>query len=158
MQTSSGLPYRRSVRLKGQTYRGSTFFITICAREKRCLFGRVEADRVLLSPLGEIVEREWLRSKSIRPEVIFDEHVIMPNHMHALVYLPAVQNEPSTRKRSLASLVNSFKGAVTRAAQQIVWQRGYYEHVVRNERQLDLIRTYIRENPVRWVADRYFGG
>ena|SRR5438270_2420169 len=156
MQTSSGLPYRRSVRLKGYIYRGAAFFITICAHEKHCLFGRVEEDRVVLSVLGEIVEREWLRSQSVRPDVVFDEYVIMPNHMHAVVHVPAIQNEGSVRERSLATLVGGFKGAVTRAVHQVVWQRGYYEHIVRNERQLDLIRTYICENPVRWAADRYF--
>ena len=156
MQTSSGLPYRRSVRLKGYIYRGAAFFITICAHESRCLFGCVENDHVLLSPLGQIVDREWLYSKVVRPDVLFDEYVIMPNHMHAVVYVPAIQNEPSTQRRSLASLVGGFKGAVTRAVHQVVWQRGYYEHIVRNERQLDLIRTYICENPVRWAADRYF--
>jgi REP element-mobilizing transposase RayT len=156
MQTSSGLPYRRSVRLKDWTYRDATFFITICAHEKRCLFGRVEADRVILSPLGKIVEREWRRSKEIRPDVIFDSHIVMPNHIHALVCVPAIKDEPSRRKRTLGSLVNGFKGAVTRAVVQRVWQRGYHEHVVRNERELALIRTYIYENPLRWAADRYF--
>src|SRR5437764_6753301 len=108
MQTSSGLPYRRSVRLKVWIYRGGTFFITICTHEKHCLLGRVEEGRVVLSPLGDIVEREWLYSKSVRPDVQFDEYIIMPNHMHALVYVPPIQDQSSARKRSLPSLVSGF--------------------------------------------------
>ena len=156
MQTSSGLPYRRSTRLKGWTYRDATFFITICTHEKHWTLGRVVNDRVVLSPLGETVDREWQYSKYVRPEVQFDEYVVMPNHMHALVYVPNLLHEEASRRRSLATLVNGFKGAVTRAASRLVWQRGYHEHVVRSERELELIRTYIGENPGRWAADRYY--
>ena len=155
MQTSSGLPYRRSVRLKGWNYRGATFFITICAHKKQCVFGCMKGDAVILSPLGKIVEREWLQSETLRPEVAFDEFTIMPNHMHALLYIPAIPGEASRWRRSLASLVAGFKGAVTRVARDVVWQRGYHEHVVRDERQLEIIRRYIRENPMRWESDRY---
>ena len=156
MQTSSGLPYRRSARLKGWIYRGGTYFITICAREKRCLFGHVEEDRVVLSALGDIINREWQRSREVRPDVLFGDYVVMPNHMHALVYVPAIPNEGSARKRSLASLVGGFKASATRFAKQPIWQRGYHEHIVRTDRELDMIRTYIQENPMRWAADRYF--
>ena len=155
MRTSSGLPYRRSVRLNACSYRNATVFVTICAFEMRCLFGRVEDDRVLLSPLGEIVGREWLRSKAVRPDVLFDEYTVMPNHMHALVCVPAIGRDRPSQKRSLGSLVGGFKGSVTRRVSQRVWQRNYHEHVVRDERELEQIRTYIRENPMRWAIDRY---
>jgi putative transposase len=154
MRTSSGLPYRRSVRLTPSSYRDATIFLTICSYEKRCTFGRVEDDHVVLSPMGEIVNREWLRSKNVRPDVLFDEYTIMPNHMHALVCVPTADGSRS----SLASLVRGFKGAVTRAVGQEVWQRGYHEHIVRDERELEMVRTYIRENPVRWAVDRYHIG
>src|SRR5947209_14086420 len=135
METSSGLPYRRSVRLKGWIYRDGIFFITICTRETRCTLGQVENDRIVLSPLGEIVQNEWLRSNVLRPGLVIDDYVIMPNHMHALVYVPA----------ALGSFVRGFKGAVTRSAGHPVWQRNYHEHIVRGQRRLKTLSRYIAE-------------
>ncbi|MFA7026324.1 MAG: hypothetical protein WC176_10745 [Candidatus Cloacimonadaceae bacterium] len=79
--------HRRSIRLKGFDYSlDGGFCITICSHEKKCLFGRIEQDKMLLSELGKIVESEWLKSTKIRKEVILDEYVVMPNHFHAIVY------------------------------------------------------------------------
>ena len=161
MRTSSGLPYRRSVRLPGWIYRGGSYFITICAHQRRCTFGTVDSDHVVRNVLGDVVEREWVRSKIIRPDVLFDDHIVMPNHMHAVVYLPSIPGRVELRRRSLSTLVGGFKGAVTRAARDElgiagkVWQRGFHDHVIRNQRGLDRIRTYIRDNPSRWSSDRY---
>ena|SRR5947209_17204703 len=102
METSSGLPYRRSVRLKGWIYRDGIFFITICTHETRCTLGRVENDRIVLSPLGEIVQNEWLRSNVLRPGLVIDDYVIMPNHMHALVSSPQRSAPSSADSRALS--------------------------------------------------------
>jgi REP element-mobilizing transposase RayT len=101
-----------------------------------------------------MVKEEWLRTARMRGGVILGEWVIMPNHLHAVVHLPYVP----LPKQSLAALVRGFKGASTRRNRDLVggdvkslWQRGYYERVIRDEEELISIEGYIRANPDRWA-------
>jgi putative transposase len=159
MYTSAGRPYRRSVRLQDFTYRGATYFVTICTYRRECTLGETSGDIVNLSPTGQIVDEEWRRTAVIRPDVILDDYVVMPNHMHALLYIPRLADAPAN-VRSLGSLIGAFKGEVTRrvrreiSAGAEVWHRNYYEHVVRSQHELDRFRRYIAENPSRWAFDR----
>ncbi|MDP9368708.1 MAG: transposase [Chloroflexota bacterium] len=77
--------HRRSVRLDRHDYASGTYFITLCAHQRTCLFGHVVDDEVLLSPFGKIVAEEWLCSAEIRPEIVLVDVVVMPNHLHGLV-------------------------------------------------------------------------
>ncbi len=77
--------HRRSVRLVGHDYASGTYFITLYAHERACLFGDVVDDDVLLNPFGRIVAEEWRRSAEIRPEIVLVDVVVMPNHLHGLV-------------------------------------------------------------------------
>jgi REP element-mobilizing transposase RayT len=125
-----------------------------------------------------MVEREFLRSSLIREELSIQSLVTMPNHLHALVTLtptepvdrakqplvaaPGACHAPLHRApRSLGSFVSGFKGATTRAYRELVgakdarlWQPGYYEHVVRNERDFGRISEYMMNNPFNWDQDR----
>jgi REP element-mobilizing transposase RayT len=127
------------------------------------LFGSVVSGKVKLSRIGQIVEDEWLRTPVIRPRVGLDEFILMPDHFHAIVSLGEncwTQQEPLIRarpKRSLGSLIAGFKSVSTVRVNRIrgtpgrrVWQKNYYEHVVRNQEDLERIRDYIRRNPARW--------
>lgn len=159
-------PERRSIRWADYDYRLSgLYFVTICAHERRCLFGDVVGDSVRPSPAGEVVIAEWVRSGEIRREIAIDAFVVMPNHLHGIVAIdqsvhPAV-SAPSPRSRSLGSFINGFKAATTRHINDMrgtvgaaVWQRNYYERVIRNEDELNRIREYIAVNPAKWTADR----
>ena len=174
------LPKRKSIRKPGYDYtRAGAYFVTICTYQRQHLFGRVIDDAVMLSELGQVVATEWQKTPTIRAEVALDEWVIMPNHFHALLWLSTVAGEESTgppldeqgtgsraplrrESRSLGSCVAGFKAAVTRQINLLrntpgmsVWQRNYYDHIVRNEMALNAIRAYIRDNPRRWSQDRY---
>ncbi len=84
MSQSSG--HRRSIRLRGYDYSlAGLYFLTLCAQDRRCLFGDVVDGVVRLNALGEIVAREWMHTADIRPEMKLDAYVIMPNHLHGLV-------------------------------------------------------------------------
>jgi len=176
--------HRRSVRLKGYDYtQPGAYFITICTHNRQCLFGKVEDGKMRLNMFGEIVWAEWFRTAQIRPYVQLNESefVVMPNHVHGIIW---IVNSPThdadtvgARRRraptmveqfgkpvpgSLPTLVRAFKSAVTRRINQMrntpgvpVWQRNYYEHIIRTERALNVIRRYIVENPLRWHLDRY---
>ncbi len=163
---------RKSIRLHGWDYgQAGAYFITICAYQKQCLFNN--------ETYRKIAEQTWLKLANTPKSSHFqqDEWILMPNHFHAIViinedsvsnldgrkagaddYLPAFQNVSSGK---LGSLVATYKGLVTRQINQIrqtpggrVWHRGYWDRIVRNERELNAIRKYIQENPVRWKNDR----
>jgi REP element-mobilizing transposase RayT len=164
---------RRSIRLKDFDYTaGALYFLTICSDRRRCIFGRVEEGRAWPNALGRMIEDEWLRSLEMRRHIDLDACVIMPNHFHAIVALfdQGARSAPLRGKscregmqaKGLASLVAGFKAAVTRRASHAlqrlrlpIWQRNYYEHVVRDERDLERIRAYIEANPARWEEDSY---
>jgi len=164
---------RRSIRLREYDYaQPGSYFVTICTHNHKCLFGEVINTEMHLNKLGEIVAAEWRRTAEIRSEIVLDAFVVMPNHVHAVVFITEFQRDsaegslPRTLQgsgpRSLSALVAGFKAATTRRANALrrrpivpFWQRNYYEHIVRNEQDLDRIRQYVTDNPARWSEDGY---
>jgi REP element-mobilizing transposase RayT len=161
---------RRSIRLRDYDYsQGGAYFVTICTRDRECLFGEIIGHTTRLSAVGEIVHDEWLRSVDLRKEIDLDGWVMMPNHIHAIVVIAdlgrgdrpvAPTTRPGPRPRSLSSLMAGFKSAATtqvnaqRGTPGVpLWQRNYYEHVIRNDADLTRIREYITTNPFRWGDD-----
>src|SRR5262249_55795240 len=148
------LPQRRSIRMQGYDYaQAGAYFITICAYERRSLFGRIDGGEMRPNALGIIVEEEWYRSAQIRRTITLHAFVLMPNHLHGIVIITndvgATGRSPArpqgAARGSLGSFVGSFKAAVTRrragtSADEPLWQRNYYEHVIRGERELEQIR------------------
>ena len=159
-----GVPQRRSARLPAFDYtRPGAYFVTVCTHERRCVFGRVQDRGVLLSKGGQIVEEEWLRTAEKRPYVMLDSHVIMPNHVHGVIIIQeharpsSLTRSAGPTRHSLSSIVGGFKAAASRRiallsdiSRPTLWQRGYHEHVVRNDDDLRSIREYIANNPARW--------
>jgi REP element-mobilizing transposase RayT len=156
---------RRTIRLQGYDYTSAgLYFITICTHQRQCLFGEIVDGEMRLNEYGQIVSEEWMRSTDIRQEIDFDAWVIMPNHMHGIVVINPPDTTPPPvgahgraplpcapqrigiayrKPRSLSSFVAGFKSATTKrinilrhAAGTPVWQRNYYEHVIRDETSL----------------------
>ncbi len=173
-----GRHHRRSIRLREYDYsQPGAYFVTICTHGRVHLFGEVVGGEMHLSPWGEIVREEWFRTAEIRANVLLYDHefVVMPNHIHGIVRIvdvpvvgaqrrcaPTNSNRPHVDPGSLGAIVRSFKSIVTRRINRLrgtigapVWQRDYYEHIIRNERTLEIIRRYIVYNPLRWHLDRY---
>lgn len=169
--------HRRSLRLPGYDYaQVGAYFITVCAQDRACIFGEVVDGEMRLNQAGRMVHDEWLRTEAIRSEVRLDVFQVMPNHFHAIVMITG--QAPSTgvtpdgvgahgraplrrAPKSLGSLVAGFKSAVTKNVNQMrgtpgqrLWQRNYYEHVIRHDRELDATRQYIVDNPAKWAEDR----
>jgi putative transposase len=154
---------RRSIRLQKYDYaQDGAYYITLCTVGRAKLFGQIVDGQLALSALGRAAEQEWLRTPCVRPNVCLDAFVIMPDHIHAIAVI--LQCADGTRaggfrspSHTLGALVRGFKAAVTRQANVIantgglsVWQRNYYEHIVRDEADLERIRRYIAANPSRW--------
>ena len=172
-----GPPRRRSIRLAGFDYtRNRSYFITICAAKQRCLFGRVLNGRLGPSLLGSVLAKEWERTASLRPYVESHLFVLMPNHFHALFTLlrdgmfgddagrrarsDGLEALAGPERQSVGAIVRAFKSAVTRRARMEVghlgpvWQRNYYEHIIRNDREFLDARDYILRNPEKWEEDK----
>ena len=158
------LPTRKNTnRLAGYDYSSSgAYFITICAIRNRHLFGRIEGGNSQESNIGQIVDRCWQQIPEHFPECQLDEYVIMPNHLHGILWIQNDIDEAPYRRTTLGRIIGSFKAAVsrlvhteTRITAHSLWQRNYYEHIIRTDRALYLIRRYIVENPRRWSLDKY---
>lgn len=170
--------HRRSIRLADYDYAQSgAYFVTLNAWDHNPIFGVVLDGIVRLSPIGEIVRYHWLRLPDLFP-VDLDAWVIMPDHMHGIILLhgkgeasggssfPETTSAPpdasplrprGTNPNSLGGIIQNFKSITTRRINQQggvsggrVWQRNYYEHIVRDDEGLDRIRRYIDGNPYRW--------
>ena len=172
--------HRRSIRLKGYDYtQPGAYFVTLCTHDRAHLFGEVVDGEMRLNEWGEIVRDEWFKTAQVRPYVQLrdDEFVVMPNHIHGIIWIadnvgatrrvaPTDRVAPTTPRgpapQSIGAIIGQFKSAVTKRMNELrdtpgalVWQRNYYEHIIRNERALNAIRQYIDENPLRWDLDRY---
>jgi putative transposase len=168
--------HRRSIRLKGYDYaRPGWYFVTVCVHEKRHLFGDVAEGEMVLNEAGQVVRRAWRNLPSRFPRMILDEHVVMPNHFHGIIHIvgaglappqkgdasiTATSKGTASRGPTFADAVRVFKSTAARAVNVLLslqgnrlWQRDYYEHIIRNEREVEIIREYIRTNPQRWATD-----
>ncbi len=164
--------HRRSVRLKGYDYSDpGAYYVTICAWNRECIFGEIIDGEMKLNEFGKVVQREWLCSSKIRHEIELDEFVVMPNHFHGIVFINGNDNAAHDvgangrsplrmQPRSLSSLIAGYKSAVTKSINILrntpgfpVWQKNYFERVIRNEKELLRIREYIHNNPVQWDLD-----
>jgi putative transposase len=183
--------HRKSIRLSGYDYSDpGVYFLTITTYQRLEIFGKFTDSGLKLNSLGEIAHEEWLITPNIRHEITLDEFVIMPDHMHAILFINEIVNFQSNGDisfyvgahgraplqdpdqmplqeqqnsrlyrppRSLGSLVAGYKSKVTSRINALrstpgepVWQRNYYEHIVRSEKELDDIRLYIQGNPETW--------
>ena len=170
MKTSSGLTRRPNIRWKDFDYASdASYFVTICSKDASCTFGTVIDEEVRLSWLGRIVRDEWIATPQLRPGVVLDLFLVMPNHLHAILFVPAGKDvgKPRTfgkrQRGSLGAVIGGFKSAVTSAARRIsgnrrldVWQEGFHDEVIRNSEHLEAVRKYIADNPRHWPQDELF--
>ncbi len=156
--------YRKSIRLKDYDYsQPGYYFVTICAANQECIFGTIIAEQMQLTPSGDIVSQCWRSLPGHVNTLKTDAFVVMPNHIHGILAITDTLEGTATtppRKWSLGQIVAYYKYESTKLANQSsasaarrLWQPSYYEHVVRNEKDLDRIREYIINNPLQWALD-----
>ena len=168
----SRVHHRRSIRLPGYDYsRPGAYAVTVCAYLKRSVFGEIVEGEVILNEVGQMVQDTWEQIPGRYPGCGLDAFVVMPNHVHGIVLITAAPTltgqarGPAPTTLSLPDLVHRFKslttaryreGVVThgwRALDGKLRQRNYYEHIIRNDYELEKMREYIATNPVRWETD-----
>lgn len=163
---------RRSIRLQNYDYRlNGYYFVTIATHEHEPLLGDVIYDHngyalCALNNYGRIALDKLKLTIAKREYVELDEYVIMPNHVHLIITIQQsiingfsdTDNIYHVKPKSLSAIIRSFKSGGTKMINELrntpsekVWQRNYYEHIIRNEQSLDQIRQYIRNNPIKWM-------
>ena len=181
MSTNSS-HHRRSIRLPEYDYSSpGAYFVTIVTYQREALFGEIMNGEMRLNSLGKLVEKCWLTISTHFPHAGLDEFVIMPNHLHEIILLSTGEASANnafvlpinpitadasplhpigTKPHSLGAIIQNFKSISTRLANSLyfnpgskLWQRNYYEHIIRNEGELNDIRQYIQANPILWEND-----
>ena len=169
MKMTPRVYHRRSIRLKGYDYSQSgAYFVTICTHNRGLLFEEEEVRKIL--------DKEWLNTGRIRQNVILDEFVVMPNHLHGIIMITQgvgaycdvgaychtpLRNQFKSPSKTVGAIIRGFKSTTTRQINLFhktpgipIWQRNYYDHIVRNEDEMNKIREYIKNNPLKWSLDR----
>ena len=175
MTYNPGQHHRRSIRLKEYDYSwAGWYYVTICTKDRECVLGEIRNDTVRLSRMGAAVQIFWQNIPNHFSSVELDDFVIMPNHIHGIIIL---NDKPRRGKHlggsfrrgevtsplpevSLGKVIAYFKYQSTKAINEEqgtpsakVWQRNYYDHIIRNDADLFRIRTYLRNNPLQWALD-----
>ena len=181
--------HRRTIRLQGYDYaQKGMYFITLCVKERECIFGTIVENEMFLNRIGQIVADEWINSIKIRNNVIIHDFIVMPNHLHGIVEITYNKNDKSqigefvSPTKSIGAIVRGFKVATTKRIKDFVisvgandnsfnvnsplqewiinhlphiWQRNYYEHIIRDYNDHERIAKYINTNPSRWEKDMF---
>jgi putative transposase len=140
---------RKQIRLKGYDYLSDgTYFITICTKNREEIFGKIVNNEIYMKHYGDIVLECWKELPKHYPSIILDEFIVMPNHVHGIIII-------------INDIVGAFKSFSARRINEIrntqgkpVWQRNYYDHIIRNKKSLNRIREYIITNSKRWQWDK----
>ena len=175
--------HRRSIRLRDYDYsRNGAYYVTICTRNRDCILSKIDSETVgaglapalyaeasesivRLTKAGEIAEKNWLEIPERCANVCIDEFVIMPNHIHGIILISSDALGATARVApTLGQIIGSFKSKCVMEylnhietnninATAKMWQRNYYEHVIRNEDEMNKTKEYIQLNPYRWEED-----
>lgn len=162
--------HRRSIRLPGYDYsQAGAYYVTIVTHNRDMLFGEVIDGEMKLNDFGKVVQEEWERTAIVRPNIELGAYMVMPNHFHGILIitdavvgasrrLAPTTDAISPKPGSLGAIMAQFKSIVTKRIWKLdenmngtpIWQRNYYEHIIRNDREMGKIWRYIESNPVTW--------
>ncbi|MBA3871610.1 MAG: transposase [Anaerolineae bacterium] len=165
---TSDRPMRRSPRLQGYDYsQEGAYFITICSHRREHILGHVKNQTCNLFQAGLIAIEDWQKIPTHYPSVELDAFVVMPNHIHGIIFLVGEGFIPPAAKPPksvlLSQIIGGYKAGVTRRINRsnlyanTVWQRSFHDHIIRSEEELNRIRHYVANNPALWEHDRFYG-
>jgi len=155
---------RKSIRLKDYVYsQAGAYFVTSCVKEKECLFGQIVDENMILNEYGRIVLSCWNDLPNHYSHVRLDAFQIMPNHAHGIIFIVGAGLKPAptpTKRHGLPEIVRAFKtfsarriNESRRTPGESIWQRNYYDRIIRDDNELNRIREYIICNALKWDLD-----
>ena len=151
-------PRRKNTRLKEFDYsQFGYYFITICMKNRKKFFSKIENSIVVLSKFGKIIDEVLMNIPSCY-NVEIDCYIIMPDHIHLIIILDKDENK---KNYSLSDVMGKFKSFSCKKIREVLeddekfeWQKSFYDRIIRNEKELYQIRKYIKENPLRWEIEK----
>lgn len=175
---------RQSIRFKGYDYSSDGFyFVTICTRGRECSLGYIlseeeslnnypvgaglcsalSKEKVHLSNLGKIISHEWYNLESRFPLLRLHDFVVMPNHIHGIIEIVHDERAEQSPAPTVGTIICAFKSLTTKAYNRldsvtgrVIWQRNYWEHIIRDVYSFDKIADYINNNPYGWTEDMFY--
>lgn len=158
---------RKIIRLSGFDYATpGYYYVTLCTKNKQCLFGKVAGGEMMINALGRIVVEVWQGLASNFSDLVLDEFIVMPNHVHGLVRIEKrLSFKEAGTAATLSQVVGALKSKSTLLCRKRLfpekkklefWQKTFYDRVIRNEEELLKVREYIRYNAQKWEKDEYF--
>ena len=157
------LPKRKQNRLTEYDYSTpNAYFITVCTQDRKNLFWTdvgaaiSRQENVSLTDLGIVVKRSIDEIPEHYPAITVDNYVIMPNHIHLLLQINADIDGRPMAAPTISTVVNQMKGVISKRAGFSVWQKGFYDHVIRNDNDYRDIWKYIEGNPGKWTEDKLY--
>ncbi len=154
MEDNWRFPQRKIIRIKDYDYSTANYyFITICTHEKKCIFGTTEIPSVM----GIIAKKKMEELPEHYFGVRVDNYIVMPNHIHAIIVI----EKASAEDAKLENIAGAYKAGVSRQIHKQfpgiqVWQRSFYDHVIRNQTDYENIWEYIQFNDQKWKEDRFY--
>ncbi len=142
---------RKNNRVENFNYGSENFyFITICSKDKECIFGTINNEKFFSSFIGKIVESALLDISEKYENVYLDSYVIMPNHIHFIIEIEYEYNNVT-----ISRIVQQFKGVCAKRCNRAIWHKSFYDHIIRNEKDYYRILEYIDNNILKWDLDEY---
>ena len=167
MKYNPEIHHRKSIRLKGYDYsQEGYYFVTICSNDRVQLFGEIDNGKMFKNEIGNLAFKNFFDLPNRFKNIEIDANIFMPNHLHAIIIInnpqPVFEKGRASSAPTIGRIVQVFKSVSTIEINRFrnlsgisVWQRNYYEHIIRNEKELYAIRKYIENNPLNWNDDEY---
>lgn len=158
---------RQPNRLKDFDYStNGAYFITICTKDRKCIFGEIVGDGVLdvpkihLSVYGNIVNQRIIEMNNIYANINIEKYAILPNHIHLLIRInnSGTSRKPSPTNAVIPLFVSALKRLTNKQIGENIWQRSYHDHIIRDENDYLNIWEYINSNALKWQDDKYYNG
>ena len=160
---------RKNLRIPKYNYSNEGFyFITICTKNRECILSKIINDeqdnfnKLELLPYGKIMKDNLIKTNNLYEDIKICDYIIMPNHIHFIVKIikkdisRLPKNSNSIANAKIPALISSLKRFTNKACKEKIWQRNYYEHIIRNEKEYLKILEYIQSNPYKWKKDLYY--
>ena len=156
---------RKRNRLQEYDYSQTAYyFVTLCTDNHKPVFGKIINGEMILNQFGCIIKNNWLRIQTFHENIELNEFIIMPNHIHGIIIVDNVGNAnlafPTDRTKMLLSkIIQQFKRACSIKIKNKfnyhlpLWQRSFYDRIIRNENELYQIRKYVLQNPLKWEIE-----
>ena len=168
MDKKKDLPKRKNLRLKYYDYSSAgAYFITICTQNRRQILSQIvggdvpDAPKsVELLPQGKIVDKYINQLNEYYDNILVDKYVIMPNHIHIILFIfengSSRTSTPTRQHSTVSQFVSTLKRFCNKEYGFNVWQRHFYDHVIRNRKDYEEHTKYIYENPIQWYYDELY--